>query len=150
MRRNRRAAQAGVTLIEMLVVVTIIALFAALVAPNIFGNLAKGKNAAALSQIESYITALSRYKADTSQFPTNEQGLKALWEKPEGVEGWEGPYLNKEIGNDPWGHPYVYHYPAPMGDMPELITYGADGQPGGEGENSDLVSWKNNNKKKQQ
>jgi len=140
-RRNRR--QAGVTLIEMMVVVVIIALFAALVLPRMMGTAEKGKRAAARAQINAYMTALGAYKLDTGTYPTTEQGLQALRVKPEGVNNWEGPYTDKEIGLDPWKNPYVYHYPGEHGDAPDIISYGADGQPGGDGDNADIVSWKN-------
>jgi general secretion pathway protein G len=138
---NRR--QAGVTLIEMMVVVVIIALFAALVLPRMMGTVGKGKKAAAQAQINAYMTALANYKLDTGAYPTTDQGLQALRAKPEGANNWEGPYTEKEIGLDPWKNPYIYHYPGEHGDGPDLISYGADGQPGGDGENADIVSWKN-------
>jgi general secretion pathway protein G len=140
-RRNRR--QAGVTLIEMMVVVTIIALFAALVLPRMIGQADRGRKTAARAQINAYLTALGSYKLDTGVYPTTEQGLEALRAKPEGVNNWQGPYTDKEISNDPWGHPYVYHYPGEHGDDPDIISYGADGAPGGDGNNADIVSWKN-------
>ncbi len=140
---NRKRRQAGVTLIEMMVVVTIIALFAALVLPRMMGQADKARKTAARAQINAYTTALGAYKLDTGVFPTTEQGLQALRAKPENVENWQGPYLQKDVENDPWGHPYVYHYPGEHGDEPDLISYGADGQPGGDGMNADIVSWKN-------
>jgi len=139
----RRRGQAGVTLIEMMVVVTIIALFAALVLPKMMRQADRGRVTAAHAQINAYMTALGAYKLDTGTFPTTEQGLQALRLKPEGVENWQGPYLQKEIENDPWGHPYVYHYPGDHGDEPDIICYGLDGAPGGDGFNADIVSWKN-------
>ena len=142
-RRNRRKSQAGVTLIEMLVVVTIIGLFVALVAPSMFKNADKARITAARSQIENFMTALGSYKLDTGTFPTTEQGLVALRVKPQDVNQWAGPYMPKDIPNDPWGHAYVYKFPSDHGDEPEIICLGADGQPGGEGLNADLVSWKN-------
>jgi general secretion pathway protein G len=141
MKRNRR--QAGVTLIEMMVVVVIIALFAALVLPRMMGQADKARKTAARAQINAYLTALGSYKLDTGNYPTTEQGLQALRTKPENVNGWQGPYTDKEIDNDPWGHPYLYHFPGEHGDEPDLISYGADGQPGGDGINADIVSWKN-------
>jgi general secretion pathway protein G len=140
-RRNRR--QAGVTLIEMMVVVVIIALFAALVLPRMMTQSDKARVTAAHAQINAYMTALGSYKLDTGVYPTTEQGLQALRVKPDGVENWQGPYTDKEIGNDPWNHPYVYHFPGEHGDDPDIISYGADGQPGGDGFNADIVSWKN-------
>jgi general secretion pathway protein G len=140
-RINRR--QAGVTLIEMMVVVVIIALFAALVLPRMMGQADKARKTAARAQINAFMTALGSYKLDTSSYPTTEQGLQALRAKPENVNNWQGPYTDKEIDNDPWGHPYVYRFPGEHGDEPDITCYGADGQPGGDGMNADIVSWKN-------
>jgi general secretion pathway protein G len=139
-RRNRR--RAGITLIEMLVVVTIIALFAALVAPVMFRQSDKARVTAARAQINSFMTALGSYKLDTGVLPSTEEGLQALRVKPANLDQWQGPYLPKEIPLDPWGHPYVYKYPGEHGDEPDIISYGADGQPGGDGLNADTVSWK--------
>ena len=141
--RRRRSSQAGVTLIEMLVVVTIIALFAALVAPRMFKQADKAKQTQAKAQINSFITALGQYKLDTGIFPATEQGLQAVRVKPENANQWNGPYLPQEIPNDPWGHAYLYKFPGDHGDEPDLISLGADGQPGGEGNNADIVSWSN-------
>ncbi|HEV2690874.1 MAG TPA: type II secretion system major pseudopilin GspG, partial [Bryobacteraceae bacterium] len=105
-RRSRK--QAGVTLIEMMVVVTIIALFAALVLPKMIGQADRARKTAARAQINAYMTALGSYKLDTGGFPSTEQGLQALRVKPENVNAWQGPYLTKDVENDPWGHPYLY------------------------------------------
>jgi general secretion pathway protein G len=140
-KRIRR--QAGVTLIEMMVVVTIIALFAALVLPKMMHQADRARSTAAHAQINAYLTALGSYKLDTGVFPTTDQGLQSLRQKPEAVENWQGPYLQKEIENDPWGHAYVYRFPGEHGDEPDIVSYGADGQPGGDGINADIVSWKN-------
>lgn len=139
MNRNK----AGVTLIEMMVVVTIIALFAALVAPRLLRQGDHAKVVAAQAQINAFQTALGTYKLETSQFPTTEQGLAALRTKPGDLPNWNGPYLPKDVPNDPWGHPYIYKYPGEHGDEPDIISYGADGQPGGEGTNADILSWTN-------
>jgi len=125
---RRRNPRAGVTLIEMLVVVTIIALFAAIVGPK--------------EQISAFQLALGQYKLDTGNYPTTEQGLAALRAQPQGVEQWHGPYLTRDLGNDPWAHPYVYKFPGDHGDEPDIVSLGADGAPGGEGLNADVVSWK--------
>jgi general secretion pathway protein G len=142
MRKRRRANQTGVTLIEMLVVVTIIALFAGLVGLRMWKQADKARVTAARAQINSLMAALNTYKMDTGQFPTTEQGLAVLRAAPAGVNNWQGPYLERELPNDPWGNPYIYHYPSEQGDEPEIISYGADGQPGGDGINADIVSWK--------
>src|SRR5271165_7614856 len=97
----------------------------------------------AKEQIKAYLTALGSYKLDTGVYPTTEQGLQALRVKPENVNNWQGPYVQKDIDMDPWQHPYVYKYPGDHGDDPDIICYGGDGQPGGEGLNADIVSWKN-------
>ena len=140
--RRRQRRQSGVTLIEMLVVVTIIALFAALVAPNMFRQGDKARVTATRAQINNLKTALGAYKLDTGIFPTSEQGLQALRVAPANVAQWAGPYLQMDIPNDPWGHPYVYKFPGEHGDEPDISSYGADGQPGGEGLNADITSWK--------
>jgi general secretion pathway protein G len=132
-----------VTLIEMLVVVTIIALFAALVAPRMWKKTDTARITAARAQINSFMTALGTYKLDTGLFPSTEQGLQALRDKPTDVNQWAGPYLPQEIPLDPWGHAYVYKYPGEHGDEPDIVSYGADGQPGGDGLNADIVSWRN-------
>jgi general secretion pathway protein G len=133
-----------VTLIEMLVVVTIIALFAGLVGLRMWKQADNAKITAARAQIGIFMGALNMYKMDTGVFPTNEQGLQALCLAPAGVNNWQGPYLDRrEVPKDPWKNPYIYHFPSEQGDEPEIISYGADGQPGGEGAAADIVSWKN-------
>ena len=139
---KRRSSQAGLTLIEMLVVVTIIALFAALVAPRMLKQGDKARVTAARAQQNSFMTALGAYKLDTGLFPTTEQGLQALRDRPANLTQWNGPYLPQEIPTDPWGRPYVYKFPGEHGDEPDIISYGADGQPGGTDINEDIVSWK--------
>ncbi len=139
---RRRRGTAGVTLIEMLVVVTIIGLFVALVAPNLFKQADKGKITAARAQMQNFMTALGTYKLDIGVFPTTEQGLAALRVKPNDASQWNGPYLQIEVPRDPWNHDYVYKFPGDHGEDPEITCLGADGQPGGEGINADIVSWK--------
>lgn len=141
--KRTRNAEAGVTLIEMLVVVTIIALFAAIVAPKMFKKGDEARHTAARTQINAFSTALGMYKLDTGMFPTSEMGLNALRVRPENVSQWNGPYIQQDIPNDPWGHPYLYKYPGEHGDEPEIVSLGGDGQPGGEGNNADIQSWTN-------
>ena len=140
---QKRKSERGITLIEMLVVVTIIALFAALVAPSMLKQGDKARVTQAHAQINSFMTALGAYKLDTGTFPTTDQGLEALRVRPENQPQWAGPYLPKDIPNDPWSRPYLYKYPGDHGDEPDIICLGADGAPGGEGLNADIVSWKN-------
>ena len=142
MRQPRRNRQAGVTLIEMLVVLMIIGLFAALVAPRMFRKSDAARVTAAHAQINSFMTALGAYKLDTGTFPTTEQGLQALRDRPAGLTQWDGPYLPQEIPVDPWARPYIYKFPGEHGDEPDIVCLGADGQPGGEGLNGDIFSWK--------
>src|ERR1051326_1191194 len=107
-KRNRKRRQAGVTLIEMLVVVVIIGMFLALVGPRIWGNVDKAKITRARTDIEGLMGVLGTYKLDNGNFPTTEQGLAALRVKPGDAPQWNGPYFDKEIPPDPWGHPYIY------------------------------------------
>jgi general secretion pathway protein G len=141
--RTARVSKRGITLIEMLVVVTIISLFAALVIPKFFGKVDTARRAATHAQINSFMTALGAYKLDTGTFPSTELGLQALRVKPESMTQWAGPYLPQDVPLDPWGNPYLYKYPGEHGDEPDVISLGADGQPGGEGNNADVVSWSN-------
>jgi general secretion pathway protein G len=141
-RKRRVRRQAGVTLIEMLVVVTIIALFAALVAPSMFKQTDKARVTAARVQLRNFVGAVGQYKLDVGVFPTTEQGLQALRAAPSGVQNWQGPYLPQEVPTDPWGHAYIYKYPGEHGDEPDVVSLGADGQAGGEGIYADIVSWK--------
>jgi len=138
---NQRKNERGFTLVELLIVMIILGLLAALVAPRMFGKVGKSKQKAAQSQIALFETAIDTYRLDIGKFPGTDQGLMALRVKPEGEEKWDGPYLPKEIPLDPWGHPYEYRYPGEHGDY-DILSYGADGQPGGEEENADIVNWK--------
>ena len=127
----RAAPDAGVTLIEMLVTVTIIALFAAIAWQQLAPVGDQGRRAAARAQIESFMTALQRYNLDEARFPSDEEGLQAI-----------RPYLNKEIPLDPWGNSYFYRQDGEHGPAPEVICFGSDGKPGGDGPAEDIVSWR--------
>lgn len=135
---GRRAA--GFTLLELLVVMVIIGLLAGIVAPQYFAQIGKSNAKVARAQIESFGQALDQYRLDVGQYPTSEQGLGALRAAPQQVARWQGPYLKRDIPDDPWGRPYVYKRPGQHGDY-DLVSLGADGQPGGEGEAADVVSW---------
>ena len=130
----------GFTLVEILVVMVIIGLIAALVGPRLFPKLGKGKQSAAKAQIELLGQALDQFRLDTGRYPSTQEGLSSLMVNP-GIEKWEGPYLKKELPNDPWGKPYNYQYPGTHGEY-DLFSYGREGALGGEGEDQDVVSWK--------
>lgn len=141
MRKRIRCRERGFTLIELMIVIIIIGLLAGLVGPRLFGKLTQAKQKAAKAQIELFGTALDAFRLDVGRYPTTDEGLKALREKPSGLDAWKGPYLPKEIPMDPWGKPYLYKSPGEHGEY-DLLTYGLDGVEGGEGENQDVVSWK--------
>jgi len=133
---------AGFTLIELMVVMIILGLLAALVVPKMFGKLGTAKTNAAYAQIELLGTALDSYRLDVGRYPTSSEGLDALLTPGSGAEDWNGPYLKKsEIPLDPWGKEYIYQSPGSHGDY-DLSSLGADKSEGGEGENRDVVSWK--------
>lgn len=133
----RRRQQRGFTLLELLVVVVIIGVLVAYVAPRYFQQIGKSERTAALGQIDALRKAIDTYWLDTGHFPASEQGLEALMVKPDSETKWNGPYLQKQVPMDPWGNPYVYRVPGTAGDY-DLMSYGKDGKPGGEGEDADL------------
>ncbi len=138
---KRTPKQTGFTLIELLVVLAIIGLLAGLVGPQVMKHLGGSKTKAAKVQVEELAGALDMYRIDVGSYPTTEQGLKALVEKPANVSIWNGPYLRKnKVPQDPWLKDYHYVSPGKHGKF-DVFSYGADGREGGEGEDSDLVSW---------
>jgi general secretion pathway protein G len=139
---QKQRAQRGVTLIEMLVVVTIISVFLLVVGPRLLGQADKGKVVATRQQIAAFGQALASYKLEVGTFPTTEMGFRALREKPAAANNWGGPYLDKDVPKDAWGNDFLYKFPGDHGDGPDIVSLGADGQPGGEGVNADIVSWK--------
>ncbi|OGP73765.1 MAG: type II secretion system protein GspG [Deltaproteobacteria bacterium RBG_16_49_23] len=141
MKDHDRRGERGFTLIEIMIVIIIIGLMAGLVAPRLMDKLTQAKHKAAKAQVALYGTALDTFRLDVGRYPTTEEGLKVLREKPPGVEMWKGPYLSKEVALDPWGKPYIYKSPGEHGDY-DLLSFGLDGVEGGEGENQDVMSWK--------
>lgn len=135
--RNRK----GFTLIELMVVMFILGLLAALVAPRMLGRMGESKAKAAKAQVELFGAALDTFHLDVGRYPTTQEGLQALRSQPTSVETWKGPYIPKEVPADPWGHPYQYLSPGTHGDY-DLFSLGADNVEGGDGENQDVVSWK--------
>ena len=136
-----RTGQAGFTLIEMMVVMVIIGLLMALVGPNLIKQEEKSKVKAARAQVEMLGTALDTFRLDVGRYPTTQEGLAGLRQRPFGVDRWDGPYLKKEVPKDPWDRPYYYRGPGEGGRAYDLLSYGADGGPGGEGNNRDVASW---------
>ena len=128
----------GFTLLELLVVVVIIGLLAGLVAPRYFGQVGKSEVNVAKAQLDALEKALDQYRLDVGRYPDQELGLKALVTKPANEAKWSGPYLRKDIPLDPWGRAYVYKFPGEKSEY-DLLSLGKDGQPGGTGENADLV-----------
>ena len=140
--RIRRAAR-GFTLIEIMVVVVIIGLLAAVILPNVFGRVAKAQVARAKADIRGIETALTMFKLDNYKYPSTDLGLPALSQRPNdpSIRNWpEGGYL-KSVPKDPWQNPYQYVFPGTHGQAYDLYSFGADGQEGGEGENADLGNW---------
>jgi general secretion pathway protein G len=131
----------GFTLLELLVVLTILGLLAALAGPQLMGLLGGAKTKAAKLQIEQLETVLDLYKLDVGRYPSTAQGLAALFSRPDGVEEWNGPYLKKADGVlDPWNNPYHYRAPGEHGAF-DIHTLGADQREGGSGEDQDVTNW---------
>lgn len=140
-RRRRATGQRGFTLMELLVVLAILGLLISLVGPRVLNQLGGAKTKTAAIQIKDLEQALEMYKLDVGRFPSTDQGLDALVNKPAGVVGWNGPYLKKsEVPLDPWNREYQYRYPGERGEL-DIFTYGQNGSPGGEGEDADVGNW---------
>jgi len=138
---RRRLARRGFTLVELLVVLVILGLLAAVAAPQAMRYLGGARHDAAKLQVQGLATALDLYRLDTGHYPTREEGLAALVQRPAGQERWNGPYVRKaEQLQDPWGRPYRYRVPG-EGRPYDLFTLGADDRPGGGAEDRDVTSW---------
>ena len=140
MSANKPAHSKGFTLLELLVVMVIIGLLAGYVGPRLFSQIGKSETKAAKAQINALESALDQYRLDTGRYPSTEQGLAALMVKPANENRWAGPYLRKNIPDDPWGKPYLYKQPGEHGEF-DLFSYGKDGAPGGTGDAADVVNW---------
>jgi general secretion pathway protein G len=142
-RRSVRRGEAGFTLVEMLVVITIIGLIMALVGPRVLNYLGESKVKAARIQIQSFAAALDLFYLDAGRYPSSAEGLAALVRPTGGLAGWNGPYLKGgSLPNDPWGTPYVYRSPGEHG-VYDIVSYGADGQQGGTGTAADISTANN-------
>jgi general secretion pathway protein G len=132
----------GFTLIEILVVVVILGILAAIVVPRVMERPAEARIVRVKQDLQGVMTALSMYKLDNHRYPSDEQGLQALTAKPSGqpeAPNWKGPYLDR-LPKDPWDHPYQYQQPGQHGDI-DIYSYGADGRPGGDGDDADIGNW---------
>lgn len=134
-----KSPQFGFTLLELLVVVAIIGLLAALVGPRVFGHISKSEVTTTKAQIEALSRALESYRIDVGHFPDATQGLQALVVRPSDAPKWNGPYLLKEVPLDPWGHPYQYKIPGTAHEY-DIISLGSDGAPGGTGDAADITN----------
>ncbi|MEO7548844.1 MAG: type II secretion system major pseudopilin GspG [Ramlibacter sp.] len=137
----RRAVQPGFTLIELMVVLVIIGVLAALIVPNVLDRADDARSTAARTDVNNLMQALKLYRLDNQRYPSGEQGLQALVARPTvgpAPPNWK-PQLEK-LPNDPWGRPYQYLNPGVKGEI-DVMSFGADGQAGGEGKNADVGSW---------
>ncbi len=132
--------QSGFTLLELLVVMVIIGLLAGYVGPKYFSQIGKSEIKAARAQIDALGKAIDQFRLDVGRYPSTEEGLAALITRPANLQKWDGPYLSKKVPMDPWGNPYIYKFPGEHGDY-DLLSYGKDGQLGGEGEAADIPNW---------
>lgn len=137
-RRQRR--RRGFTLIELLVVLVILGLVAAIAVPQVIKYVGSAKSDTARIQIERLATALDLYRLEVGRYPSNAEGMEALVERPTDAESWNGPYLKERDISDPWGRPYVYAFPGEGGRDYDLLTLGADGREGGDGEDADIAN----------
>lgn len=139
-KRQKANNMRGFTLLELLVVMVIIGLLAAYVGPKYFSQVGKSEIKMAQAQIDALEKALHQYRLDVGSYPATELGLVSLVNRPSNEPRWQGPYLSKLPPADPWGRPYVYKYPGERSEF-DLLSYGRDGQPGGDGEAADITNW---------
>ena len=136
----RRGRNSGFSLLEIMVVMSIIGLLMALVGPNLIRQRGHAEVQSAAIQINQLGTALDSFRLDCGRYPNTQEGLSALRGKPGGLDRWDGPYINKDIPLDPWSRPYYYRAPGEGGRPYDLFSYGADGAPGGDADNRDITN----------
>lgn len=136
LKKDQRTA--GFTLIELMIVIAILGMMAYMVAPRLMGVMGKAKPKITQADIKNLETAIDLFYLDVGRYPTEEEGMKALYQRPENLPSWAGPYI-KTAPKDPWGRDYIYKSPGERGPY-EISSLGADGQPGGEGESADLTN----------
>ena len=135
---DNKKKNGGFTLIEILLVITIIGILATVVVPRLIGRSEEARTSAAKMQIENIGTAMDAFELDNGRFPTSQEGLDALYDKPSGATNWKGPYLKKRVTKDPWGAPYVYTSPGSNSVDYDLKSYGPNKADGG---GDDVVNW---------
>lgn len=145
MKRHRRhCGEDGFTLVEILIVLVILAVLAAIIVPSFAGRTEQARRSKAVADIQNISVALEMYEADNGAYPTTDMGLQALVERPDesAAPNWNGPYLKKSAFNDPWGRPYQYLSPGQHNpDAYDLYSFGKDGREGGEGNDADITNW---------
>ncbi len=140
MKKHKLLRRNNFTLIEMAVVIVIIALLASIVTPMYFHHIKRAKSSTAKAQIQLLEQAIFDFRLDTGKLPEQSAGLDTLFKNVSGIEKWDGPYLRQGLPKDPWGNKYEYKCPGEHGEF-DIICYGADGQPGGTGDNADIGNW---------
>lgn len=141
MKKKTFSRQTGFTLLELLVVMVIIGLLASYVAPRFFDQLGKSEVKATRAQLDAFDKALAAYRLDTGHYPSTEQSLTSLVERPTDEPKWSGPYLSKAVPLDPWGRAYIYRQPGDRRHDYDVVSYGKDGQRGGSGDDADISVW---------
>lgn len=139
--KNMRKNNSGFTLLELLIVVVIIGLLAGIVGPKLFKNINKSEVTTAKAQVDTFVKALDNFRIDTGRYPSTEEGLSALLNAPNNLQGWNGPYLKKNLPADPWGTQYQYAAPGQHNDDYDVFSFGKDKKLGGENDNTDIGNW---------
>lgn len=143
---KKMLCQQGFTLVEIMIVVVILGLLVGLVGPKVVNRLKQAEKGTAKAQIEMLCTTVDTFRLDMRRYPKE---LDELVRKPSDDKNWDGPYLKKDMPTDPWGQPYIYKCPGDEGRDYDIMSYGADGQAGGDGENADINNWESLKKSKE-